>query len=157
MKSRERELSIGELAEPFGLATHVLRHWEAAGVLEPARRSGGQRRYTPEHQLQVALVLRAQEAGFSLAQIREVVGASDGAARRALLTEHLAGLDERLERLRSAREMVAHVVACESGDFLKCPTMRAMLEETAMSECAATHGRTRSPSLWESPWPSTTT
>ncbi|MFD6950952.1 MerR family transcriptional regulator [Nocardiopsis sp. TSRI0078] len=151
MKSRESELSIGELAEPFGLAPHVLRHWEAVGVLEPARRSGGRRRYTPDHRLQVALVLRAQEAGFSLAQIREVVGAPDGASRRALLAEHLARLDERLERLRTARELVAHVVDCEAGDFLKCPTMKAMLEETALSECAAMHGRARPPSLRESP------
>ena len=27
--------SIGELAERFGLETHVLRHWESEGLLEP--------------------------------------------------------------------------------------------------------------------------
>jgi DNA-binding transcriptional MerR regulator len=37
---------IGELAGRFGLATHVLRHWEAAGLLIPAARVGGRRQYT---------------------------------------------------------------------------------------------------------------
>ena len=33
-------LTIGELATRFGLATHVLRHWEDEGLLSPARRAG---------------------------------------------------------------------------------------------------------------------
>ena len=32
------EMTIGELAARFGLATHVLRHWEAVGLLGPERR-----------------------------------------------------------------------------------------------------------------------
>ena len=31
------EYTIGELAARFGLATHVLRHWEDMGLLSPAR------------------------------------------------------------------------------------------------------------------------
>ncbi|HEX3732268.1 MAG TPA: MerR family DNA-binding transcriptional regulator [Mycobacteriales bacterium] len=34
----DEEFSIGELADRFNLAIHVLRHWEAAGPLMP--RSG---------------------------------------------------------------------------------------------------------------------
>ncbi|GAA0991267.1 MerR family transcriptional regulator [Nocardiopsis tropica] len=143
MKSSASELSIGELAGEFGLAAHVLRHWEAEGVLEPARRSGDRRRYAPEQRVQVALVLQAQEAGLTLAQIRGVVSAPDGGSRRARLAEHLALLDERLERLRAAREMVAHVVSCGAEDFLECPRMREMLE--ASSTCPALHGRGRTP------------
>ncbi|WP_340688600.1 MerR family DNA-binding transcriptional regulator [Amycolatopsis coloradensis] len=33
-------LSVGEVAERFGLATHVLRHWESVGLLKPARAAG---------------------------------------------------------------------------------------------------------------------
>lgn len=38
MKSSEA-LTIGELAQRFGLATHVLRYWESMGLLKPARRT----------------------------------------------------------------------------------------------------------------------
>lgn len=141
MKSREAEFSIGELAATFGLASHVLRHWESVGVLRPSRRVGGRRRYTSQHRLQVALVLRAQEAGFSLAQIREMLDSPDGAARRAHLSGHLARLDERLRHLRAAREMVVHAMTCEAGDMLECPTTREILEESTPSECGLGNGR----------------
>lgn len=56
-------ISIGDLAWRFGLATHVPRHWEYMGILSPAERVGGRRRYRKEHVDRVAVILRAQEAG----------------------------------------------------------------------------------------------
>ena len=35
--------SIGELAGRFGLETHVLRHWESEGLLDPERERSGYR------------------------------------------------------------------------------------------------------------------
>ncbi|WP_051415879.1 MerR family transcriptional regulator [Nocardiopsis sp. CNT312] len=131
MKSSGEELSIGDLAAGFGLATHVLRHWEAAGVLRPARRVGDRRRYTREHRLRVALILQAQAAGFSLEQIRALVEAPDGPARRGLMREHLAELDDRIARLRATRDMMACAADCGSEDVLECPTMRSGLESVA--------------------------
>src|SRR5262249_30579296 len=51
------ELTIGELANRFGLATHVLRHWESMGLLVPGRDRGGQRRYGDGDLARVALIL----------------------------------------------------------------------------------------------------
>ncbi|MGN9842638.1 MerR family transcriptional regulator [Nonomuraea sp. H19] len=58
--------SIGDIAERFGLATHVLRHRETMGLLSPARIGGDRRRYGPDDLYRVAMVLRAKEAGFSV-------------------------------------------------------------------------------------------
>jgi DNA-binding transcriptional MerR regulator len=129
MKSSDGELTIGELAGTFGLATHVLRHWEAVGLLRPARRVGDRRRYTHEHRVRVALILQAKTAGLSLEQIREVVEAPDGPARRDRMRAHLTELDERIERLRSARELVAHAVGCPREDFLRCPRLHEILHD----------------------------
>ncbi|WP_375546898.1 MerR family transcriptional regulator, partial [Streptomyces gossypii] len=45
MKSSEDSgagvMSIGALAARFGVATHVLRHWESKGLLHPGRDAGG--------------------------------------------------------------------------------------------------------------------
>lgn len=109
IRSREKrriELSIGDLASGYGLAPHVLRHWEEVGVLVPARREGGRRRHTEEHRCRVAVVLRAQRAGMSLARIREVLDRPDPAERRAIRTAHLAESEERMTRLREAREII---------------------------------------------------
>lgn len=115
MRSSEKErgeLSIGDLAAEYGLAPHVLRHWEEVGVLIPARRRGGRRRYTEEHRCRVEVVLRAQRAGMSLARIREVLDNPDPAERRAILTAHLADLEERMTLLCEAREIVEQEMVC---------------------------------------------
>ncbi|MEY9213452.1 MerR family transcriptional regulator [Thermobifida halotolerans] len=137
MKSSTVELSIGELAERFGLATHVLRHWESMGLLRPARRVNGRRRYTPDHLAQVALILRGKDAGFSLEQLREILDAPDGAARRALMSEHLAVLDTKIAQLQVARSLVEHTLSCDADDFLTCPNMRAMLDELVLRALAS--------------------
>ncbi|WP_083936236.1 helix-turn-helix domain-containing protein [Nocardiopsis ganjiahuensis] len=124
------ELTIGELARSFGLATHVLRHWESVGVLVPARRSGGQRRYTDDQRCRVALVLRAQRAGMSLARIREALDAPDQQALRDLLSAHLDELARRMEQLREAMEMLEHSMACRHPNTVECPRARELLENT---------------------------
>ena len=46
--------SVGELAKRFGLETHVLRHWEDEGLLQPSRDTSGYRRYGPDDVTRVA-------------------------------------------------------------------------------------------------------
>ena len=59
-------LTIGEVARRTGVEASALRYYEKQGVLPPARRAGGQRRYD-EQAVRMVLVLRfAQQAGFTL-------------------------------------------------------------------------------------------
>ena len=47
---RHRILSIGVLADHFGLSPQTLRVWESQGRIPPAlRTAGGHRRYTAAH------------------------------------------------------------------------------------------------------------
>ena len=115
MRSREElrgELSIGDLAAEYGIAAHVLRHWEEVGVLLPARRRGGQRRYTERQRHRLEVILLAQRAGMTLKQIREVMESTRVEERRALLTSHLAELEERMARLQEARQIVEEGMVC---------------------------------------------
>jgi DNA-binding transcriptional MerR regulator len=61
----DQVLSIGALAQHFGLATHVLRHWEAMGLLAPARDAAGRRSYGVADLARVAVILRAKGADLS--------------------------------------------------------------------------------------------
>src|ERR671921_206234 len=61
-------LSIGEVARRAGLATSAIRYYERAGVLPPAERVGGRRRYGPEAVRRLAVIGIAQQAGFTLAE-----------------------------------------------------------------------------------------
>ena len=81
-------VSIGDLAGQFGLATHVLRHWEDMGLLAPPRDGAGRRRYGRDELVRVAVILRSQAAGMSLEQIAVLLDAD--APERTVLRERLA-------------------------------------------------------------------
>lgn len=115
-------MTIGELAGRFGLAAHVLRHWEAMGLLAPAGRVSGQRRYGREQLVRVAVIQLGKEAGFSLEQMRELLLAtSDRAARRELLLQHHAALERRIAQAQASKELVEHVLSCPADDVAQCP------------------------------------
>jgi DNA-binding transcriptional MerR regulator len=100
------------LAARFGLATHVLLHWEDVGLIEPAERVNGRRRYRAWHASRVATILLAKDAGFRLDQIRAMLNAPDGPARKELLRRHRDELDRRLAGIEASRQIVQHGIDC---------------------------------------------
>lgn len=112
--------SIGDTAARFNLPTHVLRHWEDVGLLDPARDGGGRRRYTDTDVVRVAVIVRSKAAGLTLDQIRVVLD-DDGPERHTLLEAHLHDLDRRMRDLERARAMTAHAFECERHDIATCP------------------------------------
>ena len=68
------ELRTGELAKRAGVNVESLRFYERKGLLpEPPRRPSGYRRYPLDALARVRFIKRAQELGFSLAEIRELL------------------------------------------------------------------------------------
>ena len=68
------ELRTGELAKQAGVNVESLRFYEREGLLpEPPRRPSGYRRYPADAVARVRFIKRAQELGFSLAEIRELL------------------------------------------------------------------------------------
>jgi MerR family transcriptional regulator, copper efflux regulator len=112
--------SIGDTAARFSLPTHVMRHWEDVGLLDPARDSGGRRRYTDEDVVRVAVIVRSKAAGMTLDQIRVLLD-EEAPERHAILESHLDDLDRRMRELERAREMTAHAFECEQHDIATCP------------------------------------
>ena len=64
------ELTIGEVARRTGLRASALRYYEAQGVLPPPRREHGHRRYDAGVVRRVRVLRFAQDAGFTLDEIR---------------------------------------------------------------------------------------
>lgn len=134
-------LTIGELASRFGLAPHVLRHWEAMGLLTPAERVNGRRRYGRAHAARVGTILRGKQAGMSLAEIREMLAAPDGPRRRAVLQSHMDELDRRIAEIQASKHLIEHVLRCRYEDFTECPRFQEEMER--LPTCSA-HGAARS-------------
>lgn len=100
--------TIGELAQRFNVTTRTIRFYEQEGLLMPARR-GQTRVYHDKDRVRLKLALRGKRLGFSLAEIREVIGlydmAHNGSTRQLermldLLEEKRANLQRQLEDIR---------------------------------------------------------
>ena len=119
-------MPIGELAARFGLATHVLRHWEQRGLLSPRRTGAGRRLYGEADVTRVGMILLAKEAGLSLEQTRRLLtDASGRAARRELYEAHRETLRQRIAAAEAALTMVEHAAGCTADDVTACPGLRA--------------------------------
>jgi MerR family transcriptional regulator, copper efflux regulator len=124
-------MTIGELAERFGLRPHVLRHWEAMGLLSPAERVSGRRRYSTRHIARVAMIVRGKAAGFSLEELRDVLDSTDGAQRRKLLGQQHAELERRIQEIEASKMLIEHALRCSADDFTDCPGFRDLVERLA--------------------------
>lgn len=121
-------LAIGEVAKRTGIRPSALRYYEEAGILPPAARVGGRRRYPADTVQRLELLQFAQQAGFSLDEIKTLFYGfgSDtplSARWRALAQKKLADLDELAERIRRMRGAL--------DLSLKCGCVR--LEECSLS------------------------
>jgi len=134
MKS-STDWSIGELAERFGLETHVLRHWESAGLLDPDRDPAGRRRYGRDDVVRVAVIIRSKWAGMSLDQISVLLDA-DARDRHAVLDAHVRDLDRRMAEMALSREMTVHALECRAHDIATCPHFRSRVEDLVSGAAA---------------------
>jgi len=66
------ELTISQVARQIGLRASAIRYYEQIGILPPARRSSGQRRYDATVLYRLAVVQRARQMGFTLDEIRRL-------------------------------------------------------------------------------------
>ncbi len=76
----EATLSIGQLAQRFGLRTSAIRYYEAKGVLPEPRRESGQRRYGADAVRRMQVLDVAKRAGFSLDEARVLLQGAEGGA-----------------------------------------------------------------------------
>ncbi|ETK36728.1 MerR family transcriptional regulator [Microbispora sp. ATCC PTA-5024] len=117
------------MAERFGLAAHVLRHWESVGLLEPARAEGDRRRYGPDDLYRIAVILRAKEAGFGLDDIREMIATREPTARQAILQRLEGDLVRRIAEAEASLDLIRSALNCDHEDFTSCPHFQAMVRD----------------------------
>lgn len=142
-------MPIGELARRTGVATSALRYYERLGLLSPAERVGQRRRYTEPSAERVALIRLCQDAGFTLAEIEQLL-AKFGSGHRdwARLAERkIAELDARIADAQRAKELIRHGLECPHRDLRTCPNFRSALEAYLEGPAA----RASSPALLPSP------
>jgi DNA-binding transcriptional MerR regulator len=127
------DLRIGEVATRSGVSIDTIRYYERRKLLPRAERSrGGFRLYTPEAVERLRFIKQAQEIGFSLDEIGDLLvtgGAAECRKARDLLSAKLEEVDARINAMRKFRRSLAnHLAACERelkerGNAARCPVV----------------------------------
>jgi len=103
-------MRISELAARSGTTPKTIRFYEQSGVLpEPVRTPSGYRDYAPDFVDRLTFIRRAQTAGLSLREIRQVLAVHD---RGEAPCGHVRGVLS--ERLNHVRTQIAELVTLET-------------------------------------------
>ena len=125
----EQTFSISDLAREFDITPRTIRHYEAEGLIAPAR--DGQRRiYSGRDRVRLALVLRGKRLGFSLAEAKEIIdlyAAPQGEAFQ--LRTLLEKLDEKRAMLEDKRRDLDAAISNMDKYAARCRERLAELEK----------------------------
>lgn len=112
-----KPLSIGELSRRTGAPASAIRYYERVGVLPKPGRVSGRRHYDRDAIARVNVLRFAQQAGFSLKDIRGLFGtfaptATMGARWRTLAVRKLQELDLMARRVADMRRAIQLGMKC---------------------------------------------
>jgi DNA-binding transcriptional MerR regulator len=116
-------LPIGELARRTRVAPSALRYYEELGLMPPASRVSGQRRYPASAVELVGVILFLRDVGFSLAEMKALMATRSRSPDgwRELVRRKLIELDEQIARSQVAKVALEHALRCRHDDLLGCP------------------------------------
>lgn len=123
------EVTISGLARAAGVGVETVRYYQRRGLLKMPSRAGSVRRYGDEDVRRLRFIRSAQSAGFTLAQIEELVAldvTDDRARARELADERIAALDAKINELEQARTSLRRLAReCSGGSDGPCPILTA--------------------------------
>lgn len=106
------EMLISEIAELAGIRPSAIRYYEQIGILVPARRVSGQRRYDHAVLRRLAVVERARQCGFTLNEIQQLFSGfqenvSPSVRWRKLAQRKQSELDELIRHIRIMKRLIS--------------------------------------------------
>ena len=138
---RTVHLTISQLGRTVGLRPSAIRYYEQIGIVQPAMRVGGQRRYDDSAVYRLTVIQRARALGFTLEQIRTLIFAfPDGtpAAPRwkQLSQQKLDELTRLVDTINSRQELLRRQGNCGCASLDDCG--KCIVESEATSTSQAT-------------------
>jgi Cu(I)-responsive transcriptional regulator len=130
-------IRIGEAARLSGVSAKLIRYYESAGLLSPARREANAYRLFDERNVhELRFIKRARSLGFPIKQIDELLGLWRDKKRpsrkvRALAERHVQAVTTRMQAHRAIIKVLGRLIeACKGDDRPDCP----ILDELSLDE-----------------------
>lgn len=123
-------LQRAELARRTGCNLETIRYYEKIGMLpEPPRTASGYRVYGEDHVARLRFILRGRELGFTLDELRGLLGLVDRGTQtcaevKVLAEQHLSDVRAKIADLERIEKVLAATAAQCSGDEVpECPVL----------------------------------
>ena len=118
-------MAIGEVARRAGTTTPTIRYYESIGLLPSPTRANGRRLYDASALQRLAVIERAQQAGFTLSEIRElffgfVVGTPPATRWETLAQRKLDELEAQLTRIQAMQGLLREGLRCGCLTMEQC-------------------------------------
>jgi MerR family transcriptional regulator, copper efflux regulator len=127
-------LTIGEVAKQAHVRIETLRYYERTGlVASPPRSESNYRLYPQETVRRVQFIKRAQELGFSLKEIMELLALratpeTPCADIRQRALDKITSIEEKMETLKAMKHVLAKLIEeCSGhGEITDCPILASL-------------------------------
>ena len=125
------EMTIAKLARAAGVGVETVRYYQRRGLMPVPGTAGGSafRSYEAVHVARLKFIRRAQAAGFTLEEIRELLAldrTNDRPRVRVMAAERLEALEAKIAELEEARAALTRLAtACGGSDKGPCPIIEA--------------------------------
>jgi Cu(I)-responsive transcriptional regulator len=123
-------MKIGEAAKASGVSAKMIRHYEAHGLTSKVGRTqSGYRMYDAEDVHILRFIRRARDLGFSIAEIKTLLGLWNNRRRasgdvKRLATKHIADLDAKIAGLQAMRRTLTTLAHnCHGDERPDCPIL----------------------------------
>jgi MerR family transcriptional regulator, mercuric resistance operon regulatory protein len=126
-------LTIGALSERTEVNIETIRYYERIGILpKPPRSAGGHRLYANEHKERLVFIRRSRALGFSLRQVRFLLGLSGGrrltcAKVKSITEQHITEIRQKIKDLKRLERVLSDMTAqCRGDEMPECPILAAL-------------------------------
>jgi len=126
-------MRIGTAAKQAGVNIQTLRYYERRGILpRPPRRTSGYREFPDDAVRIVRFIKRAQDLGFTLDEVEELITLRnerrrDRARVRAVAERRVRQVEQKIGELAAMKKALTHLLhCCRTGSTLECPIIEAL-------------------------------
>jgi len=126
-------MNIGEASALSQVSAKMIRRYEEQGIIPKAKRSeAGYRQYSENDVHVLKFVKRARELGFSMKDIKQLLGLWRNKNRsssqvKTIANKHIKELERKLSEIQSILHTLTHLVECCHGDNRPdCPILEEL-------------------------------
>lgn len=127
-----KSFTIGKLSDHTGVKIETIRYYEKIGLMpSPPRNDGGHRVYGDEHTQRLRFIKRGRELGFSLENIRGLLGLEDKKPSCAqvydISTEHLEEIRKKIADLKKLEKSLSVMAQrCNRNESPDCAIIKGL-------------------------------